>query len=254
MEEPINKRMKLTLDLENNPPEDTKTGEDSLADSEDILSEAKIAAEESKINLQDDGSMFPFPKDEDSSEMLEGVDFTNKWPCVTDRYFTPFYKIDVQTPEDDICIRIHTNRICMISLAPSHSILQENKQVSNVNFRVSEKLDRTKNKVKGKGKHGAQPMQENSNICAITCTDGKTHMIKCCMIGKLVEVNESLATNPSLLKEPPHKGGYLAIVLPNIKLVDDMRMKLLTQEGYEAAIEQRKAKFKVPERKEEPVL
>ena len=253
MEGPLNKKMKLIPDLENNSSDYIQMEKDSLVGSKEKISQEDITAEEPKIDSQDDVSMFPFPKDEDSSEMLDGVDFTNKWPSVTDRYFTPFYKIDVQSPGDDICIRIHSNRICMISLAPSHSILQENKPVSNVNFRVSEKLDRMKNKVKGKGKHGAQPMQENSNICSITCTDGTTQMIKCCMIGKLVEVNESLATNPSLLREPPHKGGYLAIVLPNIKLVEDMKTKLLTQESYEAALEERKVKFKMQEFKEEPV-
>lgn len=236
MAEPVSKKLKLLTNAESNSKDLQNDGTE------------KISHKESS-----DESQFPFPEDSDSSNMLSDVDLSNKWPSVTDRYFTPFYKIDVLKPENDICIRVHSNRICMISLAPSHMIFQNNSQVVNVNFRVSEKLDRTKNQVSGKGKRGAQPLQENSNICSISCADGETHVIKCCMTGKLVEVNESLATNPSLLKEPPHKGGYLAIVLPNIRLIDDLKQKLLTQENYEKALEERKVNLKLEEMKEETV-
>ena len=84
-----------------------------------------------------------------------------------------------------------------------------------------------------KSKHGAQPLQMNSNICIITCSNKKTYVIKCCIIGKLVEVNEALIQNPKLLLEPPHRAGYLAIILPNIKLLDKMKESLLTQEQYD---------------------
>ena len=260
MEEPLTKKKKL-FDLENNSPVKLKMEVDSLKESKseddplvnsktETISLTKKAEHQLNTESPDDKSLFPFPEDDDASGMLEGVDLTKQWPSVTERYFTPFYNIDVQSPGDDICIRMHSNRICMVSLAPSHSIFQRKKQVSKVNFRVSEKLDRAQNKVSGKGKHGAQPLQANSNICSITCTDKEMYMIKCCLIGKLVEVNELLVTNPSLLNEPPHKGGYLAIVLPNIKLLDDIKKKFLTQEDYEAALDERKAKLKLAELKE----
>lgn len=249
MTEPLCKKPKVSPELENNPPEDSEMKETKVE--EHFLEELKrVQDADANIDPTDDGSMFPFPEDDDASVMLEGVDLTNQWPSLTERYFTPFYKINVQKPGDDICIRVHTNRICILSLAPSHSIFQRNSQITKIDFRVSEKLDRTKNKVSGKGKHGAQPLQETSSICSISCADGETHVIKCCIIGKLVEVNESLATNPSLLREPPHKGGYLAIVLPNIKLIEEIKKKLLTQEDYDAALEERKAKLKLEELKE----
>ncbi|CAL7945278.1 unnamed protein product [Xylocopa violacea] len=189
-------------------------------------------------NNDEDDSLFPFPPDTDITDMLEGVNYHGSFPTITERYFTAYYKLDVQSPADDICVLMHSNRICMLTLAPSHTVFQ-NKDITKVDFKVSDKLDRILNKVSGKSKHGAQPLQTNSNICIITCSDGKTHTIKCCIIGKLVEVNEALLQNPKLLLEPPHKGGYLAIVLPNIKLLDKMKKSLLTQEQYDLKILER---------------
>lgn len=186
-----------------------------------------------------DDDEFQFPPDNDASDMLDEVEYNGYLPTVTDRYFTPYYKINVQSPGDDICIRIHSNRICMLSLAPSHVIMQGDKDITKVNFKVSDKLDRSQNKVSGKGKHGAQPLQTNSNICSISCSDGQTYMIKCCMIGKLVEVNELLLENPRLIKNLPHKGGYLAIILPNLKFLENLKQSLLTHEQYIELIKER---------------
>lgn len=188
--------------------------------------------------VDSDDESFAFPPDEDISDMLDEVQYNGYFPTVTERYFTPYYKVDVQSPGDDMCVWIHSNRICMLSLAPSHVILRGNGDVEKVDFRVSDKLDRSLNKVSGKGKHGAQPLQANSNICTV-CADGRTCVIKCCMIGKLVEVNEALSERPQLLKESPHKGGYLAIILPNIKLLENLKQSLLTHDQYIELIKER---------------
>ncbi|KAL2743617.1 hypothetical protein V1477_009106 [Vespula maculifrons] len=190
---------------------------------------------EDPIFLTDEDS-FVFPPDNDISDMLEGIDYSGSLPTITERYFSTYYKVDVQRPGDDMCIRIHSNRICLISLAPSHNIFQNDNKILKVDYKVSDKLDRMLNKVSGKSKHGAQPLQVNSNICAISCSDGQIYTIKCCIIGKLIEVNEILLHYPELLKEPPHKGGYLALVLPNLKLLDKIKDTLLTLEEYKTFI------------------
>ncbi|XP_024893612.1 protein Simiate-like isoform X2 [Temnothorax curvispinosus] len=197
---------------------------------------------EASATVDSDDESFTFPPDEDITDMLDEVQYNGYFPTVTDRYFTPYYKTDVQSPGDDMCVWIHSNRICMLSLAPSHVILRSNKGIEKVDFRVSDKLDRSLNKVSGKGKHGAQPLQTNSNVCTISCLDGQTYVIKCCMIGKLVEVNEALSEDPQLLKGPPHKGGYLAIILPNIKLLESLKQSLLTHEQYIELVEEREKK------------
>lgn len=200
------------------------------------------ANEKCNRNLSDDDNddeMFPFPPDNDIGDMLEEVKYTGIFPAITERYFTPYYKINVQKALDDICILLHSNRTCMLALAPSHSILQAKRRITKIDFRVSDKLDRSMNKVSGKSKHGAQPLQANSNICVISCSGGDSYTIKCCIIGKLIEVNENLLHDPELLLQPPHKGGYLAIILPNINLLDKMKNNLLTQAQYNNVLSKR---------------
>lgn len=224
--EPISKRIKSFIDVDN---KSVHQGRLKLMDNEN--------GEEMLLsNDEEDDNLHSFPPDDDITDMLEGVTYHGKFPTITERYFTAYYKLNVGRLADDICILMHSNRICILSLAPSHVVLQNDKRIVKVDFKVSNKLDRVLNKVSGKSKHGAQPLQDNSNICIITCSDGKTYTIKCCIIGKLVEVNEALLQNPELLLEPPHKGGYLAVVLPNIKLLDKMKESLLTQEQYDSEI------------------
>ncbi|XP_039313174.1 protein Abitram isoform X2 [Solenopsis invicta] len=165
---------------------------------------------EASAIVDSDDELFTFPPDEDISDMLDEVQYSGYFPTVTDRYFTPYYKVDVQSLGDDMCIWIHSNRICMLSLAPSHVILRDNKDIKKVDFKISDKLDRSLNKVSGKG--------------------------------KLVEVNEALLEDPQLLKESPHKGGYLAIVLPNLKLLESLKQSLLTHDQYTELIKKKEGK------------
>ncbi|XP_012241137.1 protein Abitram [Bombus impatiens] len=244
--EPVEKRTKSN-DIENDSFSVLEDESDTDKHSECQKMMDLIDNEDESILLSnkddddDDDSLFPFPPDNDVTDMLEGVKYHGSFPTITDRYFTAYYKLDVQSPADDICILMHSNRICMLTLAPSHAILQDDKHIIKVDFKVSNKLDRVQNKVSGKSKHGAQPLQMNSNICIITCSNEKTYVIKCCIIGKLVEVNEALIQNPKLLLEPPHRAGYLAIVLPNIKLLDKMKKSLLTQEQYDLKMLERRS-------------
>lgn len=180
---------------------------------------------------------YDFPPDTYTSSMLKDINFKDSLLSVTERYLTPYYRLDVTKPGDDICIWIHSNKICVVGLAPSSNILKE--RISQVTFKVSDKLDRATNRVSGKSKHGAQPLQENSNLCVIKTANDQTHSVKCCMVGKLVEVNEKLVENPELLRNPPHKSGYLAIVLLNLKMMDKMINSLLTQSQYEIALKKR---------------
>ncbi|XP_018359176.1 PREDICTED: protein Simiate [Trachymyrmex cornetzi] len=217
---------------------------DELLDSNKEVSAIVDSDKETSAIVDSDDESFTFPPDEDVSDMLDEVQYSGRFPTVTDRYFTPYYKMDAQSLGNDMCIWIHSNRICMLSLAPSHVILQDNKDIQKVDFKVSDKLDRSLNKVSGKSKHGAQPLQTNSNICTILCKDGQTYVIKCYIVGKLVEVNEALSENPQLLKKLPHKGGYLAIILPNIKFLENFKQSVstLTHNKYIEHIKKKKNK------------
>lgn len=222
---------------------------DDLVDdlSEPIIKKRKLADIEEFPVLEGSDAAYDEPveitEDTKAPHILNSFKRTSKFPTVTERYLTPYYFVAEDSPGEDTCIWVHSNRICLISLAPSHRIIKERKTIKSINFKVSEKLDRASNKVSGKSKHGAQPLQPSSTICSIECDDGdEVYSVKCNMTGKLMEVNHTLVKNPELLFQPPHTGGYLAIALPNIAKFETLTTELLTQELYEAKIAERESK------------
>ncbi|XP_073907417.1 protein Abitram isoform X3 [Castor canadensis] len=74
-------------------------------------------------------------------------------PSLVDRYFTRWYKADVKgKPCEDHCILQHSNRICVITLAGSHPVLQSGKTIKSISYQISTNCSRLQNKVSGKFK------------------------------------------------------------------------------------------------------
>ncbi|KAJ7386362.1 hypothetical protein OS493_008483 [Desmophyllum pertusum] len=160
-------------------------------------------------------------------------------PSVVDRYFTRIFWTDIKGKLcEDQCVLQHSNKICVITIAPSHPLLRC-EQITNVNFQVSTKVNRLDNKVSGKGKKGAQHLQPDSLLCEVTCSSGTKYSLYSCVRGKLVEVNEELVSKPHLMLEKPETEGYLAVVLP--KLTENILDGRLTKEEYDKLLEDRKA-------------
>uniref|UniRef100_A0A803TS67 Protein Abitram n=1 Tax=Anolis carolinensis TaxID=28377 RepID=A0A803TS67_ANOCA len=123
-------------------------------------------------------------------------------PGVTERYFTRWYKPDVKGNLcEDHCVLQHSNRICVITIADAHPVLQKGKQIESISYQISANCSRLQNKVSGKSKRGAQFLTELAPLCRIFCTDGDEYTIYSCIRGKLIEVNENILENPSLLQE-----------------------------------------------------
>ncbi|KAF6036145.1 FAM206A [Bugula neritina] len=52
-----------------------------------------------------------------------------EYPTVVERYYTKKYKTAVKGQNgNDFCILCHSNKLCLVTLAPSHSILREKKE------------------------------------------------------------------------------------------------------------------------------
>lgn len=117
----------------------------------------------------------------------------------------------------DQCIMFHSNRVCLLTLAPSHPVILEDKTIVRVEhtFEGYEKIDRLSSEPQGKSKKGSQKLQKNSPICAIICSDGTKYVITACIGSKLIEINQNICTNPNLVKERPLSSGYIAIIQPN---------------------------------------
>ena len=71
---------------------------------------------------------------------------------IVDRYYTRYFFVREDAPDEDHLVLIHSNRICLVGLAPSHIALQ--KEIVRVDFDIGN-CDRSDNRVKGKRKKGA---------------------------------------------------------------------------------------------------
>lgn len=75
--------------------------------------------------------------------------YDENYPSVVDRFFTRYYYIKGQVAYQ---VLYHSNRICLVCLAPSHPAYIEG--VESVSFDVGN-VDRSQNVVKGKAKKAA---------------------------------------------------------------------------------------------------
>ncbi|KAJ6661412.1 hypothetical protein lerEdw1_015041 [Lerista edwardsae] len=159
-------------------------------------------------------------------------------PGVTERYFTRWYKPDVKgKPHEDHCILQHSNRICVVTVADAHPLLK--KPIKSISYQISANCSRLQNKVSGKSKRGAQFLTELAPLCRISCSDGEEFTIYSCIRGRLIEVNENILDNPSLLQEKPSTEGYIAVVLPKFEESKSITKGLLSRKEYEDILSKR---------------
>ncbi|NXS15768.1 F206A protein, partial [Mystacornis crossleyi] len=138
-------------------------------------------------------------------------------------------------------------RICVITLAEAHPLLQSGKTIKNINYQISANCSRLQNKVSGKSKRvrlfalGAQFLTELAPLCRISSSDGEEYTIYSCIRGRLIEVNENILSNPALLQEKPSTEGYIAVVLPKFEESKSITQGLLTQKEYEEVLLKRRS-------------
>ena len=81
------------------------------------------------------------PSIEDSLE--ESIfDDNFSFPSVESRYFQRYSSVVPETPDEKSksgpqCVMVHSNRICLVTLAKSHPVIQEAKEIERVNFQVN---------------------------------------------------------------------------------------------------------------------
>lgn len=151
---------------------------------------------------------------------------------IVDRYYTRYYFVRPEEPDQDHLVLMHSNRICLIGLAPNHVAFT--KEITAIDFNIGN-CDRSENKVKGKSKKGAMALQPTSALAMVQCADGAQYKVFSCITGKLVEVNESLVKSKQA-KELLHRegDGFIAIVLPKIDMLETIKASLMTEEQYKA--------------------
>nr|XP_020462600.1 protein Simiate [Monopterus albus] len=162
-------------------------------------------------------------------------------PSVIDRYYTRWYRADLKgKPCEDHCILQHSNRICVVTLAETHPILQSGRTIKSINYQISNVCSRLNNKVSGKSKRGGQFLTDFAPLCRITCTDETEYTVYSCIRGRLLEVNESILETPTLLLEKPSTEGYIAVILPKFEESKSITENLLSREEFESVLAKRK--------------
>lgn len=117
----------------------------------------------------------------------------------------------------DQCLMFHSNRLCLVTLAPTHPIITEDKTITDIDFTFEghDKINRLDTKPLGKRKKGGQKLQKYAPLCAINCSDGVKYVVTACIPSRLIEINEELQSNFNLIKERPLSEGFVAILMPN---------------------------------------
>lgn len=163
----------------------------------------------------------------------QSIDLTEPCLSVTERYYTPYYKVDEdRSRRNDLCLLLHSNRISLVCLAPSHPIVVNGLNVSAVDCEISKKVDRKNNRAVGKSKKGGQNLDPTSVLCYLETEDTK-YPILALAPGKLICMNNSVLKDPNLVRLKPDSEGHIAILLPYLGQIQECKEGLLTKEDFE---------------------
>jgi len=155
----------------------------------------------------------------------------------TERYFKRYYRLNVKVKQNDHLVLLHSNKVAVCSLAPTHPLLDKEKyKVEKIEF-----IQYVNDEMRGKHKHFANNLNYDQPLCKIIAknlkpseneTDTISFMIYSCLNAKLVEINEKLFEQPELIQEKPNNEGYLAILLPKLDNLNTQLAKLITHSEY----------------------
>ena len=138
---------------------------------------------------------------------------------------------------EDLMVLCHSNKICLISLAPSHPVIRNRLVIDKVNLDVSKNIDRKTNKTSGKSKKGGQALQ-NDSILVILETERKKFKVQAVVPGKLICMNKVILEDSEKVVSHHDSLGHIAILLPTKGQYEAAKAKLISQEEYERQIEE----------------
>lgn len=151
-----------------------------------------------------------------------------KYPSVIERYYTKYYRANVHNEaNNDTLVLVHSNRICVLMLSERHPLL-----TNSLNIRSIEPLASVNQSMSGKSKRGADYVQPNKLLYRVNCDNEQTFTICASIKGRLVELNDAIIENPTLLQQKPHGEGYLAIFIPSLKDGENNLKLLMTEQDY----------------------
>ncbi|KAG2313408.1 hypothetical protein Bca52824_024965 [Brassica carinata] len=151
-------------------------------------------------------------------------------PSATQLNFVSYFITDFTKSGHDQYIYRHANGLCVIGLAPTHIAFKDEGGITNIDFNVG-KSDRSVLKVSGKRKKNAMRSESNTALCKVS-TANDSYIVRCCVKGSLLEVNERLIMQPQLLNSSADREGYIAIIMPRPADWTKNKESLITMEEY----------------------
>jgi len=151
------------------------------------------------------------------------------YETLTERAFTTYYF--VENDGGHYRLLAHSNKICLITLAPAHPIITNDLVISSISYQANDNCNRLNNKVSGKKKSGAQFLTDCSILCSIHC-EGRVEpfIVRSHLVAKLIQVNEAIPKNPNLLKNC--EKGFIAIVHPKLSEYEREIRRWMLEEDY----------------------
>ncbi|KAF6133901.1 hypothetical protein GIB67_040665 [Kingdonia uniflora] len=151
-------------------------------------------------------------------------------PSAIQANFVTYFAPDLIKPLHDQYIYRHANGLCVIGLAPTHAAFKHEGGITSVDFNVG-KSDRSDIKVTGKRKRNAHHFESNTALCKV-CADDTSYIVRCCVKGSLLEVNDKLIKQPELLNSAADREGFVAIIMPRPSDWLKAKSSLLSVEEY----------------------
>merc|ERR1711865_925221 len=121
----------------------------------------------------------------------------------------------------------HPNGLCIIGLTPSHPALKA-ESISSITYEQG----CLNNQVSGKRKRGALSLRADDRLCVVTAGN-EQYDVRAVVPGDLMELNDRLKTDASLLLRKPRSDGYLAIIRPHDKFGPKALAKLISWNDWD---------------------
>jgi hypothetical protein len=155
------------------------------------------------------------------------------YPSVMERYFTTY------TTSNHQALHVHSNGLCLLSLAPSHPLLVGGgPRITSVCFRDHDTKDLMSNEVRGKKKAGAIFMGPRDMVATVHTEDGAEPVtLYACVRANVIEVNKELVKSPELLRATGSR-GWLAVLMPKMGEKQGIGAALLELERAQAMQQQ----------------
>lgn len=150
-------------------------------------------------------------EDEKYETMIDINNMIKVSPFV-DRYFVKFYyPWKRQGLIVDHYAFQHTNRLVMVGLSKRHFLIENQLKIQKIEYPSLKGGDENV-KVRGKKKKGGLLTNMKTLIARITCENHQEFDVKAMVHGSLIEVNEKIMADPTILLKYPESFGYICIL------------------------------------------